>query len=391
MTGEQKKAVTAGVWFIITMLVVAMACNLSKKDEDTTSQVNVGDPPTIRIVNPPQTHAADSPLTIQVEAVDPTGQGVTEVQLLVDNAVKDTKSAQELTGAAPFIANLVWDDIGSGFQGNVRVQVVARRGAATGRSEAIQITILAAGTQVTQTPGSGGGTGTGGTAPTSGPGYCAARVDTQGLRFRSHPDTSSDDYIISSFNLNDTPQIVGRLGDNSWYQVQRGSQQGWVFGGYVTLLDCGNTTIPVRSAPATFTPVPSPTLAPSEEPRPPDLIALVTGNVAIQLDSSGSATAAYTITVQNIGGSDSGEFDVEIILPGGQSITQTISNLVPNQQAQVSEDGSGVQSITFTQPGTRQLRVLVDFDGNVTEINENNNNASLDIIVEAADNPNQSP
>jgi hypothetical protein len=216
-------------------------------------------------------------------------------------------------------------------------------------------------------------------------------VDTQGLRFRSQPDTSNDAYIISSFNLNEEPQIIGRLGDNSWYQVSRGSQQGWVFAGLVTPLDCGNASIPVRTPPATWTPVPSPTLAPSAAPRPPDLIALVAGEVPIKLNSSGTATASYVVTVRNIGGSASGEFNVEIILPDGASISKTIANLAPNAQVQVSQDDSGVQSITFTQPGTQRLRVFVDFDGDVAEIDENNNNAALDIIVEAATNPDQSP
>jgi subtilase family serine protease len=82
---------------------------------------------------------------------------------------------------------------------------------------------------------------------------------------------------------------------------------------------------------------------------------------------------------------------VEIILPDGASISKTIANLAPNAQVQVSQDDSGVQSITFTQPGTQRLRVFVDFDGDVAEIDENNNNAALDIIVEAATNPDQSP
>lgn len=390
MVVEKNKAVYAGGWFIIIMILAAMACNLNKKDEDSQSADIT--PPTITIVNPPTAGVVGELLTIQVEAVDPSGSGVTEVELVVDNILVNSKQSQDPSGVTPFQANLTWTPP-TGTLGTVTIRARASRGILTGESAPIQVNIVAAGTQLTQTPGSSdtgtGGTG-GGTSPT-GPGYCAARVDTQGLRFRSHPDTSSDAYIISSFNLNDTPPVVGQLSDGSWYQVTKGSQQGWVFGGYVELLDCENTAIPVRAAPATFTPVPSPTLEPSEEPHPADLIALIAGNVAIQLDNSGSATASYIITLQNVGGMDSDEFDVEIILPGGNSITKTVTNLGPNEQVQISEDDSGVQAITFTQPGTRQLWVLVDVNGDVDEANENNNNVSLAIIVEAPDDPNQAP
>ena len=387
MAVEQKKAVYAGMWFIVIMILVAMACNLNKKD-DVNQSANIGDPPSIVIVNPPQTGVAGELLTIQVEATDPSGEGVTQVQLMVDNIVVNSIPSEDRSGTATLNANLTWTPP-TGSQGTVTIRAIASRGLVTGRSEDLRVEILPAGSQITQTPGTGGSTG--GTSPTSSPGFCRARVDTQGLRFRSQPDTSNDAYIISSFNLNDEPPIVGRLGDNSWYQVSRGSQQGWVFAGLVTVLDCGNTNIPVRSAPATWTPVPSPTLAPSAAPRPPDLIALVAGEVSLKLNSSGTATASYVITVRNIGGSASGEFDVEIILPDGGSISKTIANLEPNAQVQVSSDDSGFQSVTFTQPGTQRLRVFVDFDGAVSEIDENNNNAALDIIVEAADDPDQSP
>lgn len=388
MDSKHKRAMYASMWIIVIMIFAAMACNLNKKDGDSESS-GVVTPPTITLVNPPTSVPVGELLTIEVEAIDPTGSGVTEVQLMVNSTVVDSKPSQDRTGTTPFRANLSWTPP-TGSQGTVTIRAVAARGLVTGRSENLQITILPAGTQLTSTPGTGG---TGGSSPTTtSPGFCRARVDVDVLNFRRLPDAGSDDYIIGRFNLNDEPRLTGRLSDNSWYQVTNGSQNGWVFAGLVTLLDCNLNSITVVARPATPTPIPSPTLAPSAEPRPADLFALpISGQVSIQLGDSGTATGTYIIAVQNIGGVDSGQFDVDIILPGGESITKTITNLAPNETVQVSADDSGSQTVTFTQPGTRQLRVLVDFDGDISEIDENNNNASLDIIVEASSNPDQAP
>lgn len=376
MFGQSSRAVM-GV--VVALVVATLACNLTKDDSAGDSVLTGSNtPPTVAIRNNPTVGAVGQPLTIEVEAVDPTGQGVTRIELKVNDRTVDQKSSPDPNGTTPLVVNLTWTPVRIG---NVSMQVVAWRGSVASVPATMALTVgstLPTGTAAS----SGSGTNFTPVAPTLGP--CRARVDTDALNFRSIPDASSPDYIIDRFALNEEPLVLGRLADNSWYQVRdtTSTQIGWVSAGYVTLLgSCAS--VPVQAPPATSTPAPTNTPAPSASPAPADLVALpIGGAVVVNLDESGTATEDYSLQIQNIGASNSGAFQVQIVLPGGSEIIQDVTNLVPGGTLNVAQ--AAYQSITFTAPGTQQISIFVDLNNSVAESNEANNIAQLDITVNPA-------
>ncbi|NDJ87346.1 MAG: hypothetical protein GYB66_15815 [Chloroflexi bacterium] len=377
MPEHNQNALRATIGLVLVLLLAGLACNLTREDDNTTQIGGNGSPPEVTILNPPANAVVGEELLLEVEATDPTGQGVTRVEMRVNNRPVDQKSSPEPGGVSPLRVNLTWVPARSG---NVTIQVFAWRGSVASEPATLELTI---GSAALATATSAAAPGTDGelAPPTLGP--CRARVDANALNFRSAPDTSSDDYIIGRFQLNDEPLIRGQLPDGSWYYVQAPSGQlGWVSTAYVTALgSCG--TIPIQQPPATPTPQPTNTLAPSAIPAPADLVALpISGRVSVQINEGGPTTENYSLQVQNAGGQDSGQFQVQIVLPGGEEVIRTIDNLPPGAVISVGE-GGGPQPVTFTSPGTQQLSMHVDFNNNIEESNEGNNIALLDISVDA--------
>lgn len=377
MDNRQRHSLYAGIGLLMLLLLASLACNLTKKQSGGGNQITSSTPPTVSIINPPSNATVNQAITIEVESIDPLGQGVTNVELRVNGRPVDSKASPELNGTTPFHVNLSWTPPRAG---SLTVSVVAWRRNVPSAEESF--TLLVGTTAIpTSTPGTGSNTSVTPSAPNQGP--CRARVDTQGLRFRSVPDTSSSDTILDSFALNEEPLILGRLADNSWYQVQdtTSPQVGWVSAGYVTVLGVC-TNVPVVSRPATPTVAPTNTAAPSAAPALADLVALpISGRVSVQLDSDGEALELYSLSIQNIGGSDSGAFQVQIVLPGGQEIVRQISNLAAGQILNVAD--AAQQSVVFTSPGTQQISLHVDYLNAVNESNEANNIQQLVINVEA--------
>ncbi len=381
MTGQHSRTFQAAIVLVTLLALASMACNLTKQDDAQTSSVaDVSTPPSVVIRNAPTTAAIGQPITIEVEATDPSGRGVTRIELKINEITVDQKASPDPNGTTPFLANLTWSPV---RVGNIIVQVVAWRGSVAGQSNTLQLTV--GNTPVATASLVAGGGNVTPVAPTVGP--CRARVDVGALNFRSVPDASNDAYIIKAFGLNEEPLIVGRLADSSWYLVQdtTSPQVGWVSAGYVTVLGtCGS--VRVESPPATPTLAPTNTLPPSAEPHPADLVALpISGRVSLQLDQSNAATESYSLMIQNVGGQDSGQFQVQIVLPGGQEVIKTVNNLAAGQTLNVADGDQ--QSVTFTTPGTQRISVHVDFANQVTESNEGNNITLLDITVEAAPAP----
>lgn len=378
MGSQHQQGIRAVAWLIFIMTLASLACNLSKKDENGTDSPlsDATTPPTVSVVNPPTVAAVNQAITVQVEAIDPLGRGVTNVELRVNDRPVDSKASPDPNGTTPFNVNLTWTPVRAG---SIKLSVVAWRRNVPSAEQAFNLTV---GSTAVPTSTSVGGTTATLVAPNLGP--CRARVDTAGLRMRSTPDSNRTDNIITTFALNEEPRILGRLANNSWYQVQdtTSPQIGWVSGGYVTVLGVCNN-VPVVSPPATPTVAPTNTLPASAAPSPADLVALpISGRVSVQLNSSGTATELYSLTIQNIGGSDSGAFQVQIVLPGGQEIIRQVTNLGAGQSLNVA-DGSQ-QSVTFTTPGTQQISLHVDYLNGVAESNEANNIQQLVINVEAA-------
>ncbi len=376
-----KQSLRSILLMIVVLTLAMLACNLSRSEEDGQGggQANSGNP-TVTILSPATNTnvARNTPVTLQVTASDPGGSGITRIELMVNNIIVDQKPSASPTGDKELTVNLTWAS--SSVPGTYTLTVRPYRGFSQGLAATLQINVtdsaVAPTLSVTSPTTGTGGFPTG--VPTIDP-TCRARVDINGLRMRSQPDTTRDN-IITEFVVNETPVVLARLSDNSWYQVQdtTSPQIGWVSSTYVTLTgNCNN--IPVLAAPST--PTPTATTPSQPQTQPAELVALSpSGLLQVQLSSNGTATAVYTLLIRNDGGRDSGSFDVLIALPGGEQITVNVPNLAPGAAATVPQNGL---NITFNAPGTQRVLYQVDFDNKVVETNESNNIAFLDVTVTA--------
>lgn len=365
---------------IVILMLATLACNLSRSEDDggNGDQANSGNP-SVTIQSPVSNTSVprNSAVTLQVKATDPSGSGITRVELMVNNIIVDQKPSASPTGDKELTVNLTWT--ASSVPGTYTLTVRPYRGFTQGLAATLQINVTdsaVAPTLAATNPSGTGGFPTG--VPTVDP-TCRARVDINGLRMRSQPDTTRDN-VITEFVVNETPVVLARLSNSSWYQVQdtTSPQIGWISAAYVTLTGNCNT-IPVLAAPST--PTPTATIPSQPQPQPTDLVALSpSGLLQVQLGSNGTGTAVYTLLIRNDGGRDSGSFDVLIALPGGEQVTVNVPNLAPGAATTVPQNGL---NITFGAPGTQRILYQVDFDNKVTETNEANNIAFLDVTVSA--------
>lgn len=377
------------VFVVIAMLIMStLACNLTRSDEpeDSTQLINTTAAPTLQLISAPSIAVVNQPIVVEIEASVSSGS-VTRVELQVNGL---SVAQQSGTGANPFRTTLSWTPL---RPGSIQISVVAYQGinASTPQTISVSVGNATGNSSDNDNNGSGGGIDTSFTpsAPNQGP--CSAQMTTS-LRLRSEPSTvGGADTIIYVFNIGDIAPILGRLADDSWYQVQSPAtgQTGWVFynsndGQYFT--QTGRCVdVPIISSPATATPVPTtvptPTTAPPVAATPPDIVAVpITGNTSLQLNE-GTAVGNYSLQVQNAGGSDTGAFDVLIVLPGGQQVTRQVANLSPGQVLNLADGGGQQQAVTFTTAGQRSISILADFEGVVTESNEGNNFQIIDIII----------
>lgn len=373
---------------IVLLVLSSLACNLTRSDEadDSTQLVNNTAPPSLRIIEAPNTATVNQPINVEIEAAASTGN-VTRVELLVNGLPVTQQSG---TGVNPLRTTLSWTPL---RQGDIQISVVAYQGvsASTPQTRSLTVTNAPTGNNDNDT---GGGTDNNTnftpSAPNQGP--CRARMTTS-LRLRSEPSTAGGGAtIISVFNVGDEAPVVSRLADNSWFQVQNPAtaQQGWVFynnndGQYFTLIGrC--VSVPVSTPPATATLAPTlqPTATPTIPPvalEPPDIVAVpISGNTNLQLGAGGTAVGNYSLQVRNDGGNDTGTFQVLIVLPGGQERVRTIDNLAPGQAFNLADSGDQ-QQITFDAAGQRRISIFADFEDTVSESVEANNFEILDITI----------
>lgn len=373
----------AGSWLVFGLLLAALACNLTPSNDDSNGAVNnvSASPPTVTILSAPTAATVNQPLSVEVEARTTSGN-VTLVELLVNGL---SVVQQPGNGANPFRTTLQWTPL---RQGTIQISVVAYQGISASTPQTLSLSV--GNTPVSSNPdpidsGSGGGSNNfTPSAPNQGP--CRAQMTTD-LRFRSEPSTASANTILTVFASGTEAPVLGRLGDNSWFQVTNpaNGQSGWVFynnndGQFFTLIGVC-VSIAVLQSPTTPTPIPTSTPAPTIASNPADIVALpITGSTSIQLDSAGSATGTYSLRIRNNGGSNTGAFQVLIALPDGGELLRDVSNLAPGQELSLG-DGGGQQVVTFTSAGQRAISIFADFRDTVSESNEGNNFQILDITI----------
>jgi|GEM_PF-405922 len=354
--------------------VITLSSGDSDSDDPTAVDSVASSAPTVNISQPTdgQTFAVGSTITVQAQASD-QGGGVTRVELRVNNVVVDSQTSQDPLGEESLSVLLDYTAVTA--VDNLRLVVRAYRGSVQSPDVSVNVTVQGSATTptsaaTTSTNNNSGNTGNNAPAPATQNPTCRARIDVGTLNFRRGPSVDYD--ILGVFNLGAEPPVVGRLGDNSWWEVSSNGSRGWVSAAYTELLgNCQN--ISVTTPPAS--PVPAATNTPI--PQEPNLIvSTLTGSTAITLLGQ-EATATYIVRVRNDGDTNAeGQFNITITYPDGTSFDYTVDGLAAGEEVEVPNI-----SATFTAPGTYTLSVFADSSGNITESVTSDNQEALTIVV----------
>lgn len=314
---------------------------------------------------------------VSATATDPNG--VTSVQLFANDSLVKTVSSLDVNGDTSLPVVL---DYTPRATGDLQLRVVAYRGTVASSPVEVMINVLEEEQEVTvpidQTTG-----------PVIDPNDPTCRILTNvNLNYRTGPGINYD--RLGTFSAGEQIPIIGRVGDNSWWQVQTGFNQVWVSSDYTT--EYGNClSIPIVAIPPTPTgDVPTPTNTPTITPtatlqpaatatlRPADLIVVeISGDEVLTL-SGGEVTARYSVMISNMGDSASGQFTATLTyLPNGDTVELgTVSNLEAGESMLLSAD------LTFTSAGQFTVQAFADSEETVTELSDVNNLGTFIVNVE---------
>lgn len=398
------------VWrFIVACLCLIVgltACNLgTTPSNEAATPINnnndvppVATKPSVIILSPNtgEVYEVDEQIIVSVQATDTVG--VTRIQLIVNGSIVKTVTSSSISGDPTFSAAL---DYVPRATGTLDIQVIASRGAVASDPANLRLEVVQDSAVIITPTGSGAGSGgsstSGGTGADGRPtipndGVCRA-LTTANLNMRSQPTTTQENVIrvLPRYTL---APIVGRLGDNSWWQLSYGGSIGWVSASFTEIY--GNClTIPVQPGynpiPPTTTPLPtwtpsrtptwtpSPTVTPSWTPEPgrPDLVVTgISGDQSLIIPAGEtSVTERYSVTITNIGNGPSPQFETRLYADGQEYDLGVVSDL-PNGGSIVL-----VADVTFTAAGTFNVRVQVDPNNAVIEISDFNNRGDISVTV----------
>ncbi len=368
---------------VLPLILLLTACNLGANEAptETPTITPINSQPTgspvITISSP--TNGAEVIVNerVFVNATITNAIGITNVQLFANGRV--VKALPFESPSTEAIQNVLLDYIPT-QQESVTLRVVVLRDIERTESETIQINVRANQAAITAT------------SPATGPQIdpsdptCRALINT-GLNFRSGPSTNYN--VIQVLSTGTIAPIIGRLGDNSWWQLRVGTTVGWVSSQFTTeygictgvpVVNPPPSPTPPTTATATSTATSAPTSTSTSAPSQPDLqVRSITGERELTI-ASGSTTVSstYAITVVNSGGQSTAAFRVTMDVGGQTREVASISSLDPGQQI-------GLQAmITFDTAQTYTLVVRVDPDESVAESNEFNNTSEYRVTVTAA-------
>lgn len=366
----------------VFLLLVASACNLVSEQElqsqiAATATANSQIRPTIVINSPPNGTEVivNTQVIVSVSASDTIG--LTRVTLMANNQLVNSVTSQSPTGDRQINALL---DFTPTTTGSVALQAVAFRGSVASDPATITIFVRENQQQVTATvppqPG----------VPTINPNdpTCRALV-TAALNVRSGPSTSFP--VLTVLAPGSVVPIIGRVADNTWWQVRAGAIVGWVSAQYTNVY--GNCTgIPIVASPPTptssvptSTPPPTNTLAP-QVPTPTALpanllVTNISGPTTLSLGGNPTVAANYSVTITNLGGSAAGAFNNTIAVnPGGSPIQlAVVGNLLPGESIILNS------TVSFNSAQMFTIIVVADSDNQVPEISEVDNTGTLVVTV----------
>jgi hypothetical protein len=367
--------------FALVAVMLTGACNLSPEEEElptATPTSEQASKPVVTILQPldGSEHRVNTELLVSANVRDAVG--VTRVTMTSNGAPVKTVSSASPQGDTDKNVVLNYTPLAVG---DVQLQIIAYRGNIASDPATLSVRVVA--NQATPTSG---------VVVTQGPVIdpndptCRAHVNSP-LNFRTGPGTNYN--VITTLSQGQVIPVTGRLGDNSWYQLNFGNF-GWVSSGFVSLYGSQCVNVPIIAPPPpptlnvtnTFIPPPTtpPTIAPTITPTPgtPDLVInLFEGEEDVVKGGASSVNAEYQLTVSNQGTRRSGDFEVSLrIRPNGEFERVNVANLRPGEAVIVVID------YTFDQTGTFILEARVDSTEVVAEISEANNTAQLVVTVE---------
>jgi uncharacterized protein YraI len=367
----------------LLLLVLALsACNLTSQPPTVPPEASLPPSlkPSVSISSPADgsTVAVNTQLFVTARATDSIG--VTRVQLVANSQIVKTISSEAPAGQQDFPVLL---DYTPRQTGAVTLQVIAYRGALA--SDPAIINLVVGQAQASMTPTIAVNTGGGGTTPIyidpNDP-TCRALTNSA-LNVRTGPATT---FPLMQTTPNPLPAgtvvpIIGRVADNSWWQIASGFSKGWVSAAFTSVYGiCVN--VPIITT-ATITPTLTPFIAPSFTPTPkPPTLTPTPGKPDLVISSIGGPTSVtspwgpvtYSVTITNTGSGPSGSFSNQVILPDGTSADLgTVSNLNAGESISLNID------VSFAGVGDYNLQANADVANEVTEVSEVNNSAIIAI------------
>lgn len=372
---------------LMALLLALSACNLGRPDNQETPLTQTPSAPTgrptVTIISPQNGDevVVNEPVIISVSATDTVG--ITQVRLFVNNQTVRTVGSEAPTGDTNRNYLL---DYTPRSTGAITVRVEAYRGTTSSEPAEINLTVRSTQAQVTATAQQGSN------IPQIDPNdpTCRALVNS-GLNFRRGPGTNYD--IIRVLGAGELLPVIGRLSDNSWWQLASGTTLGWVSAGFVNLYgaNCANIAVAVpppsptpRNQP-TATPTVQPTATPTSQPtatgtpQPPNLdVPLISGPTTLTIPGGeSSVSGTYGVTIRNRGGAINTQFSNTIrVTPGGaEQDLGVVASLGQNQSINLNI------TLTFPGPGTYTVRVIADSGNQITEDIETDNIGTIEVTV----------
>jgi len=364
------------------------ACNLTDREEalpTPTPTTQVDSKPTVTITSPANGSEWRVNTQVLITATVRDVVGVTRVQMIANNVPVKTVSSDQPSGDLE--KNWVLDFTPL-VTGDVQIQVIAYRNAVASDPAILTVKVVSVQATTTSLPNPGVTQG-----PIINPNDPTCRaVPTTGLNFRSGPGTNYG--VLTQLGTNSVLPVVGRLGDNSWYQLNNFGSFGWVAGGFVNLYGtlCGSvpvvqspaTPIPQASAPPQPTFTSAPTLTPPPTPGTAELVITLFEDMDIENEDivfvipagQTEVIGEFSITIANQGSRRTDQFVLRLKTGRGTAEeTINIGNLPRGEAA------SFLMEYTFIAPGQYILEAFVDSTNTVTEISDANNKSQLVVTI----------
>ena len=373
------------VFVLLTALILA-GCNLGSNDSNVlpTSEPLVtaapGGRPTVTINSPANgdEFVVNEPIPISVDVTDTVG--INSVQLRVNGQIAKTVGIPDGTTQTGVILDYTPRSAGA-----LQMEVVALRGQTQSDPAQLNLTVRSNTFQITATVQQDN------TIPQIDPNdpTCRALVNV-GLNFRRGPNTDFD--IIRVLRSGEVLPIIGRLADNSWWQLSSNTSVGWVDARFVTTYGICNgiitvdppttpTITPSPTATTRRTSTPVPTTAATATPTAPNLtVSNITGpDTATIPDGSNLVVERYNVIITNVGGVVTEQFSVIVtILPSGDEFDAgVVSNLDTNQSISLSVD------VAFDQTGAFALQFVADAEDDIEESDEGDNSRLYNVRVQS--------